>query len=75
MGRDEAALSDFERRVLEMIQSHGSAWVTFEQIVAETLVPPDVVIHVALVLVQRGLIRTNEAAPPSTVELAHASPT
>jgi hypothetical protein len=48
INRDESSLSDFERRVLDVIRAHNGAWNTFEQILSETLLPPDSVKHIAL---------------------------
>jgi hypothetical protein len=59
---DEQSLSDFERKVLDVVRhpepyARSHVGVSFEEICAETLLSPDAVTKVIAVLIQEQFIR------------------
>lgn len=59
---DEQCLSDYERRVLDVVRrpmpyARSHEGVSFEEICAATLLSPDIVTKIIAVLIQEGLIR------------------
>jgi DNA-binding MarR family transcriptional regulator len=72
--KDEQDLSDFERRVFEVIrnpefQLHDPRGVSFEEICAYTLLSPDIVTKVIAELVQADLVLVVGQTDPSDLRL------
>ncbi len=59
------ALSDYERKVYEVLAAHSPKPVSYAHICAETLIDPDILLHVIVALVQK---RFAELGPNTKIE-------
>jgi hypothetical protein len=70
----ERPLSEPERRVLEAIRRRAPAAASIEEILANTLLPPDVVMRAVALLLQDRRIRVSPEEPSdSALELIAAA--